>query len=107
VHLSFGPRSAEPEIQEEAPEGRDPLKEGISATLESMRRQIEEGAGKVQPPPPPPGSSRRPGRTRRWSKSARPTHRKGSSKPITAVNGKDGCERGLPPQARGHRPAVR
>ena len=55
VHLSFGPRSAEPEIQEEAPEGRDLLEEGISATLESMRRQIEEGAGKVQPPPPPPG----------------------------------------------------
>ena len=56
VHLSFGPRSAEPEIQEEAPEGRDPLEEGISATLESIRRQIEEGTGKVQPPPPPPGS---------------------------------------------------
>jgi len=56
VHLSFGPRSAEPEIQEGAPEGHDPLEEGISATLESIRRQIEEGAGKVQPPPPPPGS---------------------------------------------------
>jgi hypothetical protein len=56
VHLSFGPYSAEPEIQEEAPEERDPLEEGISATLESIRRQIEEGAGKVQPPPPPPGS---------------------------------------------------
>jgi uncharacterized membrane protein len=53
VHLSFGPHSAEPEIQEEAPEGRDPLEEGISATLESIRRQIEEGADKVQPPPPP------------------------------------------------------
>ena len=59
VHLSFGPRSAEPEIQEEAPEGRDPLEEGISATLESIRRQIEEGSGKVQPPPPPPGSEPR------------------------------------------------
>jgi uncharacterized membrane protein len=57
VHLSFGPRSAEPEIQEEAPEGRDPLEEGISATLESIRRQIEEGTGKVQPPSPPPGSA--------------------------------------------------
>jgi hypothetical protein len=56
VHLSFGPRSAEPEIQEEAPEGHDPLEEGISATLESIRRQIEEGTGKVQPPPPPAGS---------------------------------------------------
>jgi len=58
VHLSFGPRSAEPEIQEAAPDGRDPLEEGISATLESIRRQIEEGTGKVQPPPPPPGSER-------------------------------------------------
>jgi uncharacterized protein YndB with AHSA1/START domain len=57
VHLSFGPHSAEPEIQEEAPEGRDPLEEGISATLESIRRQIEEGTGKVQPPSPPPGSA--------------------------------------------------
>ena len=56
MHLSFGPRSVEPEIQEEAPEGRDLLAEGISATLESIRRQIEEGAGKVQSPPPPPGS---------------------------------------------------
>jgi uncharacterized protein YndB with AHSA1/START domain len=56
VHLSFGPRSAEPEIQEEAPEGHDPLEEGISATLASIRRQIEEGTGKVQPPPPPAGS---------------------------------------------------
>ena len=58
MHLSFGPRSAEPEIQEEAPDGRDSLEEGISATLESIRRQIEEGTGKVQPPPPPPGSER-------------------------------------------------
>ena len=56
VHLSFGERSVEPEMQERAPEGSDPLAEGISATLESIRRQIEEGSGKVQPPPPPPGS---------------------------------------------------
>ena len=59
VHLSFGPGSAEPEIQEEAPEGRDPLEEGISATLESIRRQIEEGVGKVEPPPPPSGTEPR------------------------------------------------
>jgi uncharacterized membrane protein len=59
VHLSFGPRSAEPEIQAEALEGRDPLEEGISATLESIRRQIEEGAGKVQPPLPPSGTEPR------------------------------------------------
>ena len=44
VHLSFGERSVEPEMQERATEGRDPLAEGISATLESIRRQIEEGS---------------------------------------------------------------
>jgi uncharacterized protein YndB with AHSA1/START domain len=50
VHLSFGERSVEGEIQSKSQEGQDPLTEGISATLESVRRQIEEGAGKVQPP---------------------------------------------------------
>jgi hypothetical protein len=40
----------EGEIQSESPEGQDPLTEGILATLESIRRQIEEGAGKLQPP---------------------------------------------------------
>lgn len=54
VHLSFGPRSVEGQIEEEAPSDRDPLAEAVGATLESIRRQIEEGAGKVQPPPPPP-----------------------------------------------------
>jgi hypothetical protein len=49
VHLSFGERSVEPEIREQTPEGQDPLADGISATLESIRRQIEEGAGKVEP----------------------------------------------------------
>ena len=53
VHLSFGERSVEPGMREETPEGEDPLAEGISATLESIRRQLEEGSGKVQPPPPP------------------------------------------------------
>ena len=53
VHLNFGERSVEPEIREQTPEGRDPLAEGVSATLESIRRQIEEGSGKVQPPAPP------------------------------------------------------
>ncbi len=56
VHLNFGERSVEPEIREQTPEGRDPLAEGVSATLESIRRQIEEGTGKVEPPPPPPGA---------------------------------------------------
>jgi uncharacterized protein YndB with AHSA1/START domain len=52
VHLSFGERSARPDIEESSPEGSDPLAEGISATLESIRRQIEEGSGKVEAPPP-------------------------------------------------------
>lgn len=56
VHLSFGERSVESDIKEGAPEDRDPVHEAIGATLESIRRQIEEGAGKVQPPPPPEGS---------------------------------------------------
>jgi hypothetical protein len=60
VHLSFGERSARPEIQERATEGRDPLAEGISATLESIRRQIEEGSGKVKTPPPPEGAEPHP-----------------------------------------------
>ena len=47
-------------MQERAPEGRDPLAEGISATLESIRRQIEEGSGKVEVPPPPEGTEPRP-----------------------------------------------
>ena len=60
VHLSFGERSVEPELQERAPEGRDPLAEGISATLESIRRQIEEGSGKVEAPLPPEGAQPQP-----------------------------------------------
>ncbi|QIN79080.1 hypothetical protein GBA65_11730 [Rubrobacter marinus] len=56
VHLSFGERSVEGDIQEGAPEDRDPVEEAMDATLESIRRQIEEGSGKVQPPPPPEGS---------------------------------------------------
>ena len=56
VHLSFGARSAEPEIEEQSPEGQHPLTEGISATLESIRRQIEEGSGKLDAPPPPEGA---------------------------------------------------
>ena len=55
VHLSFGERSVEGEMREEAPEGQDHLREGISATLESIRRQIEEGSGKVETPQPPAG----------------------------------------------------
>ena len=60
VHLSFGERSVEPEMQDRAPEGRDPLAEGISATLESIRRQMEEGSGKLETPPPPEGAEPHP-----------------------------------------------
>jgi uncharacterized protein YndB with AHSA1/START domain len=60
VHLSFGERSVEPEMQEQTSEGRDPLAEGVSATLESIRRQIEEGSGKVETPPPPEGAEPHP-----------------------------------------------
>lgn len=55
VHLSFGERSAESEIQSQ-PDGPDPIQEGIAATLESIRRQIEEGSGKLAPPTPPDGA---------------------------------------------------
>ena len=50
VHLSFGETSQEPQIQEESSEERDPLEESLGATLESIRRQLEEGSGKEQPP---------------------------------------------------------
>jgi uncharacterized protein YndB with AHSA1/START domain len=51
VHLSFGERSVEEQVREESGEGRDPLEESLSATLESIRRQLEEGSGKVEQPP--------------------------------------------------------
>ncbi len=56
VELSFGPRSVEPQIEQESGPERDPLEEGVGATLESIRRQIEGEGGKVTPPPPPPHS---------------------------------------------------
>ena len=37
------------EIQEESGEERDPLKEAVGTTLESIHCQIEEGSGKVGP----------------------------------------------------------
>ena len=57
VHLTFGERSAETEIEDQIPEGENPMAEGISRTLESIRRQIEEGAGKLETPPPPEGAA--------------------------------------------------
>ena len=52
VHLSFGPRSVEGEIQEDSSEERNPLEESLAATLESIRRQIEDGLGKLPQPSP-------------------------------------------------------
>ncbi len=52
VHLPFGPRSVEGEIQEDSSEDRNPLEESLGATLESIQRQIEEGSGKLPPPSP-------------------------------------------------------
>ncbi|MGB3634965.1 MAG: SRPBCC family protein [Rubrobacteraceae bacterium] len=50
VHLSFGPRSVEEE--QDSGSGSGSFEEGIKATLESIRRQIEEGSGKVDPSSP-------------------------------------------------------
>lgn len=73
VRLRFRSRTVEDEIQEASNEERDPLAEGIDGTLESIRRQIREGASKVEPPSPEgswsgplvtdfhPGAGRRPG----------------------------------------------
>ena len=52
VHLSFGPRSVEEQAQEESSEERDPMQEGVEATLESIRRQVEESSGKLKPTSP-------------------------------------------------------
>ena len=52
VNLSFGERSVEGEIEDESNEDRHPLEDGLAETLESIRRQIEEGSGKVQPSAP-------------------------------------------------------
>lgn len=51
VHLSFGERTVEGEIQEDSSPGRDSLQESLAATLESIRSQLEEGKGKEPQPP--------------------------------------------------------
>ncbi len=52
MQISFGERSVEDDIQGGAPEDRYPIHEAMGATLESIPRQTEEGARKVQPPRP-------------------------------------------------------
>lgn len=52
VRLRFGPQTVEGEIQEQSDEGRDPLAESVDRTLESIKQQIEEGAGKEPQPSP-------------------------------------------------------
>ena len=56
VHLTFGERSVETEMEDQTPEGENPMAEGISRTLESIKRQIEEGSGKLEAPAPPEGA---------------------------------------------------
>jgi hypothetical protein len=73
VHLSFGERSLEPAMREQVPEGRDRLAEGISATLESKRRQVEVGSARWSQCHLPLAPSQRQGRTRPWSTSTHPT----------------------------------
>lgn len=51
VHLSFGPRTVEGQIQEESSDERDPLDESLQRTLESIRSQLEEAASKEPQPP--------------------------------------------------------
>lgn len=53
VHLEFGPRSAEPEIQRETDEDRDPTAEALRASLETIRRQLEGEGGQEDLPPLP------------------------------------------------------
>lgn len=52
VRLWFGEQSVEGQIQEQSSQDRDPLEESLERTLESVRQQIEEGAGKEPPPSP-------------------------------------------------------
>ncbi len=52
VRLQFGPQTVEEDIQEQSDEDRDPLAESVDRTLESIKQQIEEGAGKEPQPSP-------------------------------------------------------
>jgi len=52
VHLSFDPRSVEGEVQEGYRDDGNPLEQFLAATLESIRRHIEEGPDKLPPPSP-------------------------------------------------------
>jgi hypothetical protein len=47
AHLSFGPRSVEGEDSEGDGSSTESMEEAISRTLESIRRQLEEGRGKT------------------------------------------------------------
>lgn len=52
MRLQFGPQTVEGDIQEQSDEDCDPLAESVDRTLESIKQQIEEGAGKEPPPSP-------------------------------------------------------
>jgi uncharacterized protein YndB with AHSA1/START domain len=47
VHLEFGPRSVQPEIQAQSSEDRDPTEEALGKTLEAIKRQVEGTGGDV------------------------------------------------------------
>ncbi len=47
VHLEFGPRSVQPEIQAQSSEDRDPTQEALDKTLEAIKRQLEGTGGDV------------------------------------------------------------
>ena len=52
VRLEFGPNSPDKELQEQAGD-RDPVHEALTATLLSVKQQVEGTGGKVLPPEPP------------------------------------------------------
>ncbi len=52
VHLEFGPNSPDDAMQEQAGD-RDPVREALAATLQSVKQQVEGTGGKVLPPEPP------------------------------------------------------
>ena len=52
VRLEFGPNSPDEELQEQAGD-RDPVHEALTATLLSVKQQVEGTGGKVLPPQPP------------------------------------------------------
>ena len=53
VHLEFGPRSVEPELQEGTDDDTDATRQAVEATLETIRRRLEGEGGTPEPPAEP------------------------------------------------------